>query len=84
MVENIVLEVSLVINIVSIIVLFLLLIGAYLIIRNFSMGEICPRCKNTNELVRIKKNKIVNIIPYIKIIRILCGNCHHKHYRVVK
>ena len=83
MLENIVLDISVVINIRSMLILFLLLIGAFLILKNFTKGEVCPFCKKKNGLTRVKKNKLVNVIPYIKLIRIVCGNCHHKHYRVL-
>ena len=83
MVENIVLEISLVVNIKSILILFFLLLITFLIIKNFTRGEVCPNCKNASELTRVKKNKLVNVIPYMKTIRIICGNCQRKHYRVV-
>ena len=64
--------------------MFLLLIISFLIIKNFTREDVCPYCKNKNELTRVKKNKLVYVIPYIRLIRISCGDCFHKHYRLVK
>lgn len=66
---------------IILIIFFLVII---LIKKTLTNKEACPYCKNTNDLERVKKNQILNFIPFIKLIRILCYKCHRSHYRIIK
>jgi hypothetical protein len=71
--------------VVNYIVLFIVLLSIAMYIRkHFTRKEICPFCKNVNDLERVKKSFIFDIIPFLKLIRVICYKCHHKHYRIIK
>lgn len=52
--------------------------------KHFTRKKICPFCKNVNDLERVKKPFVFDMIPFFKLIRVICYKCHHKHYRIVK
>lgn len=66
---------------IILIIFFLVII---LIKKTLTNKEACPYCKNTNDLERVKKNQIVNFIPFIELNRLLCYKCHRSHYRIIK
>jgi hypothetical protein len=66
------------------IVLIVLLSIIIILRKHFTKKEICPFCSNKNDLERVKKPFIFDIIPFLKIIKVICYKCHHKHYRLIK
>ncbi len=75
-------KILLILGYIIILIIFFLVI--FLIIKTFTKKEACPYCKNTNDLERVKKNQIVNFIPFTNVIRLLCYKCHRSHYRIIK
>ena len=75
---------TILISICYIIISITLLSIIVLITKQFTKKEECPYCNNTIDLERIKKNQIVNYIPFSKVIRLLCYKCHRRHYRIIK
>lgn len=75
---------NILISIGYIIILIILLSIINTIKKQFTKKEACPYCKNTIDLERVKKNQLVNFIPFIKLIRLLCYKCHRYHYRKIK
>ena len=69
-------------NYISILIVLLSII--IILRKHFTRKEICPFCKNINDLERVKKSFVFDIIPFLKIIKVICYKCHHKHYRLIK
>jgi hypothetical protein len=75
---------KIIISIGYLIILIILFSVIILIKKQFTKKEACPYCKNTIDLERVKKNQIVNFIPFTNVIRLLCYKCHRSHYRIIK
>jgi len=69
----------------ELIILLISLLTIFFFIRisyKYTIGTNCPKCKKDLDLERIKSNRFIKQIPFLKSKKYICHKCTNKHYRI--